>query len=212
MDFTVVLYWLSYVGVGVLPLLGMASGQNKQSDGTTRADSFNLMLILSSAHATSITVFIRTGFGVEALGFPGLFAAILICLIGVFNHAPEMFNYLGVWLIALMLQRITTASMLRRGRVWHSRDTGYPALAMKLTRNMTTAIRFVEPAMCLVAGVVLSLYSQVLGVFVGMGVLSLTIRNAVDYQIAKVRIQGMVDAQIEQQWLAQEVRRRTGSQ
>ena len=113
----------------------------------------NPIWVLLTAHATSITIFFRNSFGKEALGWPGVFAFLLILIVGGLNKSPVMLLYLGVWLVALACQRLCTFRLVCRGGVWHSKYEGWPVLAVKLAfGNPKVAVFVVEPLLCL-AGV-----------------------------------------------------------
>jgi len=183
---------------------------NQQQDGWTMGQTFNLTYAVLNGHATGVSVFLRSNFGTEALGIPGLIALALIVLVGGFNGSPEMFIYLFVWLFYLARQRMITAKLVRNKVILHSMYQGDPDLALRFTSSRSTAINFVEPVICLVAGGGLATVSPVLGAFVGMGAVSLSARNAINQMIDQKRLQAMTDAHIDQQILADRFRERMG--
>jgi hypothetical protein len=183
--------------------------ENPQQQRSDPRVAFNLLYLLSNAHATCLTVFMRHSFGTEALGMSGLHALILIVVVGGFGRSPEMFQcFLPLWLYALLWQRVYTLKRVRAGARWHSRFQGYPALAMRFpfVRDERTALKVVEPMVCMVVGLLLREVSPVMGGFVLAGVFSLTLRHAIDTELIRKRLQAMRDAELEQRWLAERFR------
>src|SRR5699024_1863919 len=116
----------------------------------------NFLFVVVRAHATTLTVFLRRGFGSEALGWPGLWALLLLALAAL--GSPVMGYYLVAWLVALICQRALTLTSRERR---HSLDDGYPWLAMWLAKNPASACGVVEPILCLVVGTVLGAMAEV---------------------------------------------------
>jgi hypothetical protein len=185
----------------------MPQNPQQEMQKPSKGDILGVLLLIANAHATCFTVFFRSNFGVEALGFPGLTAFLMMVVYGTLR-APEMFIYLGAWFIALLAQRMRTLRMVRQGCRVHSRYTGYPALAMKLPGvTERTAVVLVEPLLCLLVGAFLyCTVSQALGGFVMFGVASLLFRYGIEQQITRKRVQTMRDAEIEQRYLAERFR------
>jgi hypothetical protein len=183
--------------------------QNSQQEGKqpTKGDMLGLLLLLANAHATCVTIFTRSRFGVEALGVRGLAAFVLMVVYGGLR-APGMFLYLGVWLLALMIQRISTFRLVRQGWRAHSRYAGYPALAMKLPGvSERTAVMLIEPLLCVLVGALIyCTVSEGVGVFVMLSFVSLLFRLALDQEITRKRVQKMRDAELEQRYLADRFR------
>jgi hypothetical protein len=123
--------------------------QQGNRDFPTRKDSFNLVVTVCTAFQRAVTVPIRQFYGGEALGFPALWAFLLIVAWTAFSQDPLMVAWLGTWLASLVVRRLETGRMLRQGVQVHSRSDGTPTLAMLLSgiRNESVAKVFVEPLM-----------------------------------------------------------------
>ena len=178
--------------------------QNQQEQQFGMRESFNLLYAAAKVHAMCFWPIIRRDFGTEALGFPAFFAMVLMLMVGAFGRIPEMFPYLGFWLIMLILARARTFQMVRQGVVWHSRYEGIPwlALCFPLIRTESRAKRMMEPVLCLLAGAaVYQLLSHGLGVFIMAGFLSMAIVVGINDELDRKRLAAMRDAEIEQKWL-----------
>jgi hypothetical protein len=164
-----------------------------------QAATFKLLYFLVDMHATALTPFIRTGFGINANGVNGLGAMILLLFWSAADaHDPLMSGYFACWLGALLIQKAYTLKLLRQGNKIHSRYWGDPWLALKIpfVRKESTA-RAIEPTMCFVIGLAFCPVSQALGALWMIGFITLSIREAVDRLAANARMQHMDDAEIE---------------
>src|SRR5687768_3810987 len=132
--------------------------QNNESGFRSKStEGLNLLYFLASAHATALTPFIRRGFGINANGWNGFGAMILLLLWCCGDPQDELMGiYFLLWLGALTVQKCYTLKLIRQGMKIHSRYGGDPWLAMKVPfmRKDSTARRF-EPTMCLLIGVAL---------------------------------------------------------
>lgn len=162
-------------------------------------ESFNLIYFVADAHATALTPFIRTGFGINANGWNGFGAMVMLILWWCGDpEDPLMSAYFFAWIGALLYQKALTLKLLKSGKRIHSRFGGDPWLALKIPfiRKDTTA-RSLEPLMCFVIGIALCPVSPALGALWIAGFLSLTVREVVDRVAIKARVQAMDDAEIE---------------
>jgi hypothetical protein len=178
--------------------------QNQQTNKIGMRESFNLMYALCKVHAYCIWPLIRRDFGTDAMGFPAFFALLLMLLVATLARIPELFPYVGVWLLAVLWQRTRTMRLVKQGAVWHSRYEGTPWLALRLMRSDkdSTARRMVEPMLCLAAGIVLYQVSPGLGGFVMAGCASMGMLAGINSELDRKRLAAMRDAEIEQRWLA----------
>lgn len=119
--------------------------QQRRTDGFDYKGSFNIAYFLFVAQATCITPITRIKFGGEALGFPGLGALILLCFWVMATGSFEIQDYIVVWFIAMVLQRIKTLIDGWRGNHQHSGYGGYPWLTAWLVRHERLA-KFMEGA------------------------------------------------------------------
>jgi len=177
--------------------------QNQQEQQFGMRESFNLMYAVAKVHAFCFWPFIRRDFGTDATGFPAFFAMILMIFVGSLGRIPEMFPFLGLWILMLACQRARTFKRVRQGVIWHSRYEGYPWLALRfpLVRTEARAKSLMEPVLCLLAGVALVQISEKLGMFVMAGFISMAIVDGINREIDRKRLAAMRDAEIEQKWL-----------
>src|ERR1043166_6033181 len=106
--------------------------QLQQQDVFKPFDGFNIACAIATCHATSLAVFLRTGFGPEGLGWRGLGALACIILVGGFTGDPLMAWYIPAYLIAVACQRLKTFWLMRSGWRPHSRYSGLPLLVRLL--------------------------------------------------------------------------------
>ncbi len=79
-------------------------------------DTFNIFNLVCNGLGACVVVFLRTGFGKEYPGSAGLAGLIIMVLYASFAHVPEMFPYIGVWLVVVALQRMKTFHHGTQGR------------------------------------------------------------------------------------------------
>ncbi len=181
----------------------------QEQDSLNLKNSFNFIHMLAGCMATTIVVFIRQGFGSEALGFRGIGAVILLLLAVVLTNQPIFLYYLVAWVGALIFQRIQTSLLVRQGGRFHSRADGYPVLATLFTSSVTVAKLIVEPALCFLASLGLGIAADKwdsdslasLSSWLLWGSMSLAIDHGVYEALQYRRLQGMRDARIEQEEL-----------
>lgn len=173
------------------------------SQGFTLRQTANLIYLLASAHATCFTVFLRHGFGTHALALHGPLALVLLLVYMVLTGDPWMLDFIGLWLIAVLVQRLRTVCLVASGVVWHSHYAGEPSFARGMPFVKTDrGARTVEQFVCVVVGLLLLPVSAELGVFVMAGGLSLAVVLGIDLEITRNRVRAMRDAAIEQRHLA----------
>src|SRR5438128_2620213 len=96
-------------------MAGMVQGYPPDQPGQNKnQDALGVLYFLSKVHSTTFTVFLHHGFGSEALGFPGLFAFLLLCFCSA--SEPLMRYWLIAFLVAVVIQRIITFRRLRKGQ------------------------------------------------------------------------------------------------
>lgn len=190
----------------------MQQKQQQDANAMTMSDAFNIMYFLSNVHATCISPFIRFGFGAEHPGMVGLFAMLFIFLVACCDSSGMTFVYLVAWLCALAYRRIQTRGLLRQGAMIHSRNPGYPWLALKFpfVRTELSATAVIEPLLCLVAAFLLIPLSVPLGLLVMGGFISFTVRNGIEHEVTRKRLQAMQDARMEQEYYSRRFRSQSG--
>jgi hypothetical protein len=165
--------------------------------------SFNLAYLLASSHATCLTPFLHFGFGSAAFGINFLGAIAIMMLYGSEAPCDAMADFMAVWFVAIVAQRICTACLLRRGWRLHSRYDGYPWLAMRLPWiNTELRALAIEPFLCLLAGELLRPVSPGIGQFVTAGCVSLAVKCGIERQVRLRRLRQMQDAVLEGEYYA----------
>jgi hypothetical protein len=174
----------------------------QQAKRVTNDELFNLLYKLADIHVSAIATLIRRDFGTEALGFNSFWAMVLIFVMYAATADQAMLAYLGIWLFCQVMQRARTFRLIRGGAILHSRYPGYPyvAMLMPFVRSQVTAKGIVEPIICLLGGAFLCSVSINLGGFIMLGFLTFMIRNGIEQEIRRKRLERMRDAEIEQRW------------
>ena len=120
-----------------------------------------------------------------------------------FGHVPEMLTYIGVWLIAVIIQRAKTIDMAKKGIIVHSRYWGDPWLALHMPFvRKESAARNMEPMLCVLAGTVLACWSPGVGGFVVFAGVANAVAEAIVREADRKKLEAMRDAEIEQRYLA----------
>ncbi len=181
---------------------------NAQRPAESQGDGLSFLYSLCYVHATTLAVFLRRDFGREALGLNAFLAMLLILVFYSLTADRAVFVFFVCWLAAQITQRVRTFRLIRSGEIFHSRYAGTPWLAMTvpLVRKESTARGLIEPLICLIAGALLCPVSENLGGFVMFGLFTFLIRNGIEREIVRKRVEQMHDAEIEQQFLANRFR------
>ncbi|HEV8067002.1 MAG TPA: hypothetical protein VGP76_04645 [Planctomycetaceae bacterium] len=174
-------------------------GNNDPFDART---GINLLGLLANGHATTVTPFLRRGFGSEALGANGIVAALIILIYAGMTNSPEMITFFWVWLMAVACQRIYGFRQRANGEVVHSRYAGWPEVGMRFAKTEKVARSAIEPLVCVVVGGCLWSWSEALGRFILLGSFSLLVSRGLEQQVTRNRLRAMNDAQIEQRYLS----------
>jgi hypothetical protein len=193
--------------------------QKQPNDFATKKDAFNLFMMFLVAHQRALTVPFRVRYGAEALGFPGVWAAILIVLWASFSRDPLMWGWLVMWFLALAVRRFETMRLQRRGERLHSMYDGYPKAAMRFpgVRSETTAKLVIEPAMFFLTGFVFSfieadwgLPARGFSMFLMTGIFTLPTLQIIRGTLMNKRVAALMDARIEQGAVMEGFRKRWG--
>lgn len=112
------------------------------------------------------------------------------------------FYYFMTWLFFMCANRALSQKNERLGVAIHSRYAGDPWLARWVCKSDDFAKRYVEPLICFGVGVGLMPVSEILGAFVMSGMVSLGVVQAIEWQLTRVRVMQMRDAEIEQRYHA----------
>jgi len=183
----------------------MQQQQREGFDNLSMKDSFNIFNLACNSLGACVVPFLRTGFGKEYPGVAALFGLIIMVLYAGFARVPEMFPYIGMWLVAVILQRAKTFDLARKGVVVHSRYWGYPKLALMVpfVRKEGTARGIIEPLLCsFIGGALASWWSPGVGGFVIVAGWANAFAGAIVVELDRKKLQAMRDAEIEQRYLA----------
>ena len=182
--------------------------EEQQQNVSDFRTSVNFLYFLAKSHCFCLWPFMRHSFGIHMPGFLGLFAMFII--IGQFMATRDlvMMQYLCVWFVLLIFHRIRGTFLWYRGQREHSEYDGWPWLAMRVpfTKNEVHA-KNAEPNLCLILGAVLVLFSPALGSFVAFGFISMLIVRATNLEVQRRQVVAMHDLQLEQQAIAERMRR-----
>lgn len=162
-----------------------------------KEDWLGLIYWVTTLHAMCVLPFLRSGFGREALGVPGFLAFIL--LLSCALASPVCAGFFLTWLGMVIYRRVETFRLLRQGAQLHSRYAGYPSLALRVpfVRTVETATGFWEPALAFLGGLMLCPLAEGFGGFIMLAGFSLMVRNGIEGEITRKRIERMQDAKIE---------------
>jgi len=181
---------------------------NRDSWQVSHSDALGALYLASNTLATSMAVFIRQGFGKEALAWNSVFAFLLLLVLA--GHQGPAFTLLLFSFIAAQIwRRIETFRNARKGIVVHSYYAGFPYLAMKVpfVKDEQFARNVVEPVMCFLTGMVLLPVSAGLGGYVMACGVAFIVRRGIESLVLHQRLQRMQDAKIEHEWYADQLRR-----
>jgi hypothetical protein len=192
--------------------------QQQQDPRRSKKDSFHALFLICLAHSTALSVPLRTGYGREALGVPGIAAFALIFLWAMFSQDPLMWLYFAFYFLCHVCQRITTAKLLRQGERIHSHYSGWPRVAMlllwgRVKQKETIAKGLIEPCLCFMAAIAIGCFCEAyhwpwhgLFAFLLLGMLTMPFVEGVNQQIWDNRLQAMRDARMEQEYLTRRLR------
>ena len=168
---------------------------SQQNDSLSLRDSFNIFYLLVSGYATCLTVFLRRGFGGEALGFNAMIAVVIMGIYMAFNpRSGGMLDLFWLWWIALICHRIGYFIRRQRGFVVHSQYHGSSWFAF-LPYGLDT---FMEVGLCIFLGGLLAGHDQPLGRFIFFGAFALMAKHWIEGSMVRRQVMRMQDAAIEQ--------------
>jgi hypothetical protein len=183
------------------------------NEGLGVRGSFNLGRLLLSAHERCVTPFIRDQIGTEANTLAGPIALVGMLLYGSFANDGHVFQYVGIWIVALLSQRMDSIVCRRRGMLLHSRYAGRPYAAMLLApfiKDEGMAKLLVEPSMCLASAWMLANWSPTVAQLVGYAAFSIIMVELLDRHMRHQHQQAVIDSRLEMEDLANGVRQRGG--
>ena len=130
-----------------------------------------------------------------------LIAVGVMLLFGAMENSDDMLRYMFLWFFFVAVQRLDAAKAVRKGRIIHSGYGGDSWLAYKLSpKSRRKTIRmFIEPAICLIAGLLICPYSPSVGKYLIVGCFAMVMFNGTQRTVLEQRVRQMHDAHIEQQ-------------
>lgn len=164
----------------------------------------NILAHLINGWATSILPFIRKDFGSEFFGVNALIALLTMLVFGAVENSDDLLRYMGIWLLVVLAQRLDGARAVRRGQIIHTRYVGDSWLAQKLAprAKRKTHQMLIEPAICLLVGLLFCPGSPAVGQYLIVGAFAVFMFNGMHRAVLERRVRHMHDAYIEQQTMA----------
>lgn len=178
--------------------------QNQNRDETiTTAQALGLLYFIARCHAHSITVFTRHRFGTRAFAPHAIFTLVLLVML-----AAEYTGFgwmLVSWFTFLIIHRIE--SYLHKGT--HSKFVGVPWMGLMFPFAKTRQHGYAAEALyALVVGCMLAEIAPELGLFIGLGAVSLSVTMGIEQLVLNEQLRAMRDAEIEVNYYTDEYRRR----
>lgn len=176
---------------------------SQPGDGLTIRGSFNVFYVAIGGLATTLTPFLRTNFGSEALGFNGLAALVVILVYFTAYPSVGVAHFFWYWFLALIVQRGRTFWLHSQGRYPHSRYIGDPWLSLFMPSIRAEHARVLEPGLCLLFAIYKMNTDPWLGQLVMWGSGGLLFKLMIDQHIDNKRVQRMRDAEIDQRYIVE---------
>lgn len=184
-------------------------GQQKESWQETTAQGLGLLYFAANVLATSVAVFIRRGFGKEAIAWNSLAAFLTLFFLAGAAGDISFFYFLVAFTFAQICRRVETFRIIRNGHVLHSQYAGFPYWAMKVpfVKSEKVARELVEPVFCFITGILLCPVSVNVGGYLVLCGVGFIVRHCIEEEVSRKRIQRMHDARIEHEWYSDQMRR-----
>lgn len=175
----------------------------------TIATGLGLIYFTANVLATIVAVFLRRGFGKDALGWNSLIAFFVLFFLAGAANDMVFFYLLVAFTFGQITRRLETFRIYRNGHVLHSQYAGFPYWAMKVpfVKSQKLARELVEPVICFVIGLLLCPFSERVGAFIALCGIGLIVRHCIEVEVDRKRVQRMHDARIEHEWYADQMRK-----
>lgn len=173
---------------------------------------FDLLRLIRDAWAVSLEVFLHHRFGEKYLwgihAVFGLFVMFGIILCNPYADGRPMVIVIGAYLFLLLILRVETVGIGRRGQYVHSYYNGTPWL-MSLwgfSKMDEVKVKGAEGGVLVLAGLLLLPINAPLGLYLGMGAFCLCMK--IDAQEKQVReeVKRVQDALFERRMIAEQLR------
>lgn len=172
------------------------------------AESLGVIYFFALAYSTCLTLFSRWRFGPNAFGLYALVSPVIFVLGMCLFHDLAIGVMALAWCVMLIVHRVNTFREAVAGIRLHSEFAGYPWIARWYGSEKLA--RMHEPALWLLAGLVLVIASPFLMLFVWGGAAALMVRTVMEDLAHENRVRNLLDAEIEQEILLDEWNQRRG--
>jgi hypothetical protein len=183
--------------------------QEQRKDFPKKEDAFNVLMFFCAIHQRAVIVPFRIRYGAEGLGLPALWALVLMFFWWGFSADPLMLGWMCLWFAAVVVRRIESLRLSRKGEKVYSFYDGRPYMAMKVPGVKTESIAkmVVEPLFLFTVGLIYYFMAKDMGwrqgfsYFMMLSIFTLPFLEGVRQTVWKRRVQAMSDARIEQEGL-----------
>ena len=187
--------------------------QQQLEEKMTWGQKFNLAWAFANVHDRALMVPFREGWGVDAIGFPSLFAFFLILLWALFSQDILMLFWLALWVPSQLYRRWQAGRLARKGQM-HSWSTGYCKGLVKFF-GVRLAKKNEPLYMGAIGGLVYWFYDQLgwpqgISYFFGLGMFTIPFCEWVNATIWERRTRAMVNSRLDNQAMVRAYRERTG--
>jgi len=191
----------------------MHDQQQPHPMGRLGSASFWFILVLQTM-SVSMEVFLRKGMGSRALGLRAGLALLLIplwLLLWPHDNGVPLLGFWACYLVAYLAQNAAASRRFRRGEATHSRYTGYPRLMRFFPRADESKFKAsVEPLIVFLTGALLTGWNAPLATYLMFASFALAGTSAVIDAAMKARVRDLNDARIDQEDLAERLRKLRG--
>jgi hypothetical protein len=198
----------------VLGVLNLARCQMEKDPKNSWFPTFEtackVTLLLMRLLSVPAEMVMRVRVGERYLGVTGVLALVLMGLYAGFcppDQAAPLGFLMIVYFIRIVVHRIFCIHRrLRGGPPRHSRYAGQPLLGLVVGRIPESIIKWIEPFLLLAAGLLAFLINKPLGNYLmwsGLGLLGILVVHA---NLAYNKLLDMIDANLEQQAMAEQFR------
>jgi hypothetical protein len=191
--------------------------QQQQNDPMNWKRNFNILAWFCLVHGRALTLLIRSRNGKDSLGVPCALALVMMFLWATFTQDTLIWVWMAVWFFFLIVRRVETVWLTRRGERIHSQYDGWPGPAYWFCRSERIAKLIIEPTLFAIVGALLYGSYEQAGLsprgmpwFLLAGMFTLPFVECVKQTIQERCTQGMLDARIEQEAMMDEFRDKYG--
>jgi hypothetical protein len=126
--------------------------QQQQNDPIGWKRNFNIICWFCLIHQRALTLALRSRWGKDALGVPCALALVVMFFWATFTQDVVIWVWMAIWFVSLLVRRVESIRLTRRGERIHSQYDGWPGLAYWFCRSEWIAKMVIEPAIFAVLG------------------------------------------------------------